>query len=98
MDTFMERGFIVLKGAFSKEKCAEWTKDVWVRLGVDPADKSTHAAAGKDRVHMPDHNKERVETFAPRVSTFFVHGLFLLNYAILGLGCDERFVGWRRSY
>lgn len=67
VDHFMERGFIVIKGAFTKEKCDEWTKDLWVRLALDPGDKSTWT---KERIHMPDLNRESVETFAPKV--FFV--------------------------
>ena len=54
----------MIKGAFTKEKSEEWTKDLWVRLGVDPNDKSTWSVT-KDRIHMPDHKKEPVETFAP---------------------------------
>ncbi|TFY79606.1 hypothetical protein EWM64_g4403 [Hericium alpestre] len=63
VDFFMENGYVVVKNAFFKETADEWTKDVWVRLGMDPNDKSTWS---KDRIHMPKHKEERVATFAPK--------------------------------
>lgn len=68
VDHFLEKGFIVIKGAFTKEKSEEWTKDVWVRLGLDPNNKSTWT---KERIHMPDHKREAVETFAPKARLSF---------------------------
>ncbi|KAH7914289.1 hypothetical protein BJ138DRAFT_1177439 [Hygrophoropsis aurantiaca] len=65
IDFFMENGYIVLKKAFTKEKSDEWTKNMWVRLGCDPADKSTWPTE-KDRIHMPVHNRESVSTFCPQ--------------------------------
>ena len=61
----MENGYLVVKQAFSKEKAAEFTKDMWVRLGLDPSDPSTW---DRERIHMPWHKREPVATFAPRVS------------------------------
>ena len=60
----MENGYVVIKQAFTKEKAAESTKNMWVRLGRDPNDKSTW---DQERVHMPAHNRERVADFAPKV-------------------------------
>lgn len=37
----MTKGYLRLPQAFPKEKAAEWTKDVWVRLGMDPDDRTT---------------------------------------------------------
>ncbi|KIK71344.1 hypothetical protein GYMLUDRAFT_147615 [Collybiopsis luxurians FD-317 M1] len=63
VDFFLEHGFIIVRDAFSKEKAAEWTKTMWIRLGLDPNNKSTW---GKERIHMPWHRREEVATFAPK--------------------------------
>jgi len=63
VDFFMENGFVVVKNAFTKEKAAEWTDNIWVRLGLDPNDKSTW---DRERIHMPWHKRENVSTFAPK--------------------------------
>ncbi|TFK23086.1 hypothetical protein FA15DRAFT_681345 [Coprinopsis marcescibilis] len=60
---FLEHGYIVIKEAFTKAKAAQWTANLWVRLGMDPDDKTTWT---RERVHMPVHNRELVETFAPK--------------------------------
>ncbi|KAL5524462.1 hypothetical protein ACEPAF_9602 [Sanghuangporus sanghuang] len=63
VDFFMDKGYVVIKNAFSKEKVEEWTKNVWIRLGMDPNDKSTWT---NEKVHMPWHRRESVQTFAPK--------------------------------
>lgn len=60
----MEDGFVVIKNGFTKEKAAEWTENIWVRLGLDPNDKSTW---DKVRIYMPWHRREDVVSFAPKV-------------------------------
>lgn len=62
---FLENGYVVIKQAFTKQKAADWSKDIWVRLGMDPNDKSTWT---KERIHMPWHKREKVSTFAPKAS------------------------------
>lgn len=62
----MKDGYIVIKHAFSPQKAADWTKDLWVRLGMDKDDKSTWT---RERLNMPKHKSELVKTFAPKVST-----------------------------
>ncbi|KAJ5689929.1 hypothetical protein N7462_004321 [Penicillium macrosclerotiorum] len=62
-DHFMRYGYVCLTNCFSREKAAEWTADVWTRLGYSPTDKSTWAA---ERTNMPDHKQESVRTFAPK--------------------------------
>ena len=64
MNFFLDNGYIVIKNAFTKEKAAEWTRDVWVRLGMDPNDKPTW---NSERIHMPWFRRETVATFAPNV-------------------------------
>lgn len=60
----MKNGFVVIKGAFDQAKSDLWTENLWVRLGMDPNDKSTWT---KERVHMPVRRREDVSTFAPKV-------------------------------
>ena len=60
----MERGYVVVKGAFTEQQSREWTKDVWVRLGMDPNDKSTWHGG---KINMPGHSKKPVYEFAPKV-------------------------------
>jgi hypothetical protein len=64
VDHFLKYGFIVIKNAFSREKAAQFTETMWIRLGLDPNDKSTWT---RERIHMPWHNREEVATFAPKV-------------------------------
>ena len=62
---FIENGYLVVKEAFSREQAAEFTKHLWIRLGLDPNDESTW---NLERTHMPHHRFEPVADFAPRVS------------------------------
>ncbi|KAF8649896.1 hypothetical protein AX16_005655 [Volvariella volvacea WC 439] len=62
-DHFLRYGYIVVRGAFTKEKAAEWTRTMWIRLGLDPNDKTTWT---KERIHMPWHRREAVSDFAPK--------------------------------
>ncbi|KAK7449293.1 hypothetical protein VKT23_013436 [Stygiomarasmius scandens] len=64
VDHFLEHGFVIIKNAFSREKAAEFTETMWIRLGLDPNDKSTW---NQERIHMPWHKREEVAKFAPRV-------------------------------
>ncbi len=68
VDHFLEYGYIVVKEAFTKEKAAEWTKGLWVRLGLDPDDKATW---DRERIHMPVHRREEVSSFSPKVKMLF---------------------------
>lgn len=73
----MENGYVVIKEAFSKEKAAEWSKHLWVRLGLDPNDKSTWT---RERIHMPWHKREPPSTFSPKVRpTYYVHTRVILT-------------------
>jgi len=62
VQSFMQRGWLRLEGAFPREKAHEWTKDVFTRLGFDPDDKSTWT---RDWTNMPSHKSELIETFSP---------------------------------
>ncbi|KAK7690249.1 hypothetical protein QCA50_006904 [Cerrena zonata] len=63
VDFFMEHGYVVIKQAFTKEQAAAWTETMWVRLDLDPNDKSSWK---QERIHMPFHKKETVASFAPK--------------------------------
>jgi hypothetical protein len=62
-DNFMKYGYLRLTNCFSPEKAAEWTQDVWTRLGSSSTDKETWT---KERINMPHHRQEPVKTFAPK--------------------------------
>jgi hypothetical protein len=66
---------VVVKGAFSKEKADEWMKTIWVRLGLDPNDKSTW---NQERIHMPFHRRQEVAVFAPKVRISIAPGLYVV--------------------
>ncbi|KAI3622729.1 hypothetical protein WG66_015569 [Moniliophthora roreri] len=63
VDHFLEHGFILVKNAFSREQAAEFTETMWIRLALDPHDKSTWT---RERIHMPFHRREEVARFAPK--------------------------------
>ncbi|KAJ3576134.1 hypothetical protein NP233_g628 [Leucocoprinus birnbaumii] len=63
VDHFLEHGYIIVKNAFTREQAAEFTSEMWVRLGLDPNDKSTWT---KDRIHMPWLKRVKVSEFAPK--------------------------------
>jgi hypothetical protein len=60
---FLTRGYVVIRGCFSREAADEYTRTMWTRLGYDPHDRSTWAAPS---VHMPHHRVIDVASFAPR--------------------------------
>jgi hypothetical protein len=61
---FMEHGYIIVESAFTREQATEFTSEMWIRLGMDPNDKSTWT---KERIHMPWLNRVKVSDFAPKV-------------------------------
>lgn len=63
IDHFMRHGWVRVPDCFSREKAAEWTADVWTRLGFSHDDKSTWVT---ECTHMPEHKEEAVKTFAPK--------------------------------
>jgi len=62
VDQFMQEGYIILRGAFSKEKAAAWSEDVWIRLDMDPNDMKTW---DREWINMPVIRSEKIETFSP---------------------------------
>ncbi|KAH8703909.1 hypothetical protein BGW36DRAFT_93739 [Talaromyces proteolyticus] len=84
-DHFMKHGYVRLTNCFSREKAAEWTSDVWTRLGYSPTDKETWTS---ERIHMPSHRYEHVKTFAPKAWA----GICEL------LGGEERIAEWSATW
>ncbi|KZT57822.1 hypothetical protein CALCODRAFT_555099 [Calocera cornea HHB12733] len=64
VDCFIENGYVAIRGAIPQESLDYFLEDVWVRLGMDPNDKSTWT---KEDIHMPSHRRSHVEQFAPKV-------------------------------
>ena len=60
----MDNGHLLAKPPFTRQAAEAFTKDMWVRLGMDPHDPTTW---DRERVHMPALRREPVATFAPRV-------------------------------
>jgi hypothetical protein len=65
VDHFMKYGYIVVRNAFTAEQAADFTKDLWVRLGMDPNDPATWT---KEKVHMPRQQEVVTKEFMPKVS------------------------------
>ncbi|MEV4517911.1 hypothetical protein AB0K00_54255 [Dactylosporangium sp. NPDC049525] len=63
VEQFLTRGYVVIRGCFSREDAEEYTRTLWTRLGYDPQDRSTWA---EPSVHMPAHRDIDVASFAPR--------------------------------
>lgn len=62
IDHFMQYGYVVLHDCFG-DKQNEWMlRDLWIRLGVDPNDKSKW----NGRTHLPNHRRLPVKDFAPK--------------------------------
>lgn len=60
---FLDKGFVVIHDAFSREAAAELTETIWARLGYDPDDRTTWA---EPSIHMPSHRQLDVAEFAPK--------------------------------
>jgi hypothetical protein len=60
---FLTHGWLKVPGAIKPEYISSWMSDLWVRLGYDPADKSTWSS---EYYHMPHHRQVRAELVAPR--------------------------------
>ncbi|RVX69688.1 hypothetical protein B0A52_06332 [Exophiala mesophila] len=63
VEHFMTHGYVKIPGCFTKEASDEWTKDVWLRLGMSPTDKSTWT---RERINMPEHRRLAIPEFSPK--------------------------------
>ncbi|KAG8921415.1 hypothetical protein FRC02_000249 [Tulasnella sp. 418] len=59
----MNHGYVVIKNAFQPEKAVPYIKDLWIRIGYDPEDKSTWKA---ERLHLPQLRYEVAKGFSPK--------------------------------
>jgi hypothetical protein len=62
IDHFLDKGYVILHDCFTQEQASWALKDVWVRLGLNPNDKTNWP----ERVHMPDQRAFKVSEFAPK--------------------------------
>ena len=60
---FLDRGYVVVEQALSRELAAEWRSFAFGRLGYDPEDPATWA---EERIHMPTMTRRRAAEVAPR--------------------------------
>jgi hypothetical protein len=63
VSSFMQHGYLRVSNCFSRGAAAEWTSQVWPRLGMSPSDKSTWT---RSRTNMPAHRTLKVSEFAPK--------------------------------
>jgi hypothetical protein len=61
--SFMKHGFLRLEGAIPLDNCDSWTQNVWARLAMDPADKSTWHT---ERTNMAKLNSVLAADIAPK--------------------------------
>ena len=50
VEHFLAKGYVVLKGCFSREFAQGWTDFAWKRVGYDPRDQKTWK---EPRLHLP---------------------------------------------
>ena len=60
---FLERGYVVVEQALSRELAEQWRAFAFERLGYTLDDPATWA---EERIHMPTMNRRRVAEVAPR--------------------------------
>lgn len=60
---FLEYGWVKISDAVPHQNIDRFTENVWVRLGYDPADKSTWT---KEKIHMPRHREISTKDFMPK--------------------------------
>ena len=62
-ESFLTRGFVLVKNAFSREQGEAWAANAFVRLGYDANNAETWA---QSRIHMPSLHSVPVKEFSPR--------------------------------
>ncbi len=63
VEHFLDKGFVVIRGCFSRAAAAEFTAPLWQRLGYAEHDPSTWE---RPTVHLPSRRRLDVRRFAPR--------------------------------
>jgi hypothetical protein len=59
---FVEHGWLKIDNVIKPEYLHGWMENLWVRLGMDPNDKSTWT---EEYTKLPRHREVRAEEFAP---------------------------------
>lgn len=59
---FVEHGWLKIENAIAPRYLKEWMENLWVRLGMDPEDKTTW---NEEYVKLPRHREVPAEEFAP---------------------------------
>jgi hypothetical protein len=62
-EQFVERGFVAIRGCFTRDAAQEYTSTIWTRLGYSQDDPATWA---EPSIHMPSHRSIDIRTFAPK--------------------------------
>ncbi|GIH02494.1 hypothetical protein Rhe02_05610 [Rhizocola hellebori] len=62
-EQFVERGYVAIRGCFTREAAQEYTAAIWTRLGYAPDDPGTWT---QPSVHMPGHRDIDIRKFAPK--------------------------------
>lgn len=63
IEHFLANGYVKLTGCFTHARAAEWSKELWVRLGMDPNDSTTWTA---ERTNMPVLHHFDVAELSPK--------------------------------
>ncbi len=63
LDHFVQKGYVLVRGAIPKETALAWGNEAYLRLGYDPDDNTTWE---KERLHMPAHRHVPVAEIAPK--------------------------------
>lgn len=63
VETFLTRGFVLVKNAFSQEQAEAWSAQTFTRLGYDANDPATWREA---RIHMPTHERVPVQEISAK--------------------------------
>lgn len=61
-DHFVEHGWLKIENAIEPRYLTKWMENLWIRLGMDPNDKSTW---NEEYVKLPRHREVPAEEFAP---------------------------------
>ena len=63
VESFLTRGFVLVRNAFSREQGEAWAANAFVRLGYNASDPATWE---QSRIHMPSLHSVPVKEFSPR--------------------------------
>ena len=59
---FLERGFVIVRGAFDAASARRWLQEAWIRFGCDPG---APASWAEKRIHLSSRSHVDARSFAP---------------------------------